>query len=77
MKIFFIRKIHQFIGGFYFCLEYSLDMENILNTESQSSHESSIPNTAPDTSGQRYDGGERESHRDHTPSSAPSTPEQK
>ncbi|MBP6855348.1 MAG: hypothetical protein KBD26_00035 [Candidatus Pacebacteria bacterium] len=52
-------------------------MENILNTESQSSHESSIPNTAPDTSGQRYDGGERESHRDHTPSSAPSTPEQK
>lgn len=51
-------------------------MENS-NTESQGSYESSVPTTAPDTSGQRYDGGERENHRDHTPAREPNTPDQK
>ncbi len=61
---------------FYFNLEYSQDMENILNTESQGTHESYAPANAPDSSDQKYpQGGERENHRNHEPAKEPGTPE--
>lgn len=52
-------------------------MENILNTESQGTHESSTPSTSPDIDGERYSGGERENHHNHTPAKEPGAPEQK